>query len=270
MGISAGCSQTPTEPVAAQQDAVVRASEGSHGPEVTAANTNSRFTESTGAAPSLPDLPEVARTETGTPRFKEVDEAFEQLFSPGLESSDWDRKLQAIVDAGAKAMPTLRAELNSTDVVRREQASTVLVLMGPSAEEAVPEMIEALKDTSSFVRANAAAALASFPGELAKARNVLIELLDSPEPELRRLAASNLIFLGESAADLVPRLALALDDSDSEVVRPIAQLLGQIGPAASEALPRLQRIAFEAEGEVKAAAEQAVLQIEGRPALEVP
>jgi hypothetical protein len=70
--------------------------------------------------------------------------------------------------------------------------------------------------------------------------------------------------------DLVPRLALALEDTDAEVVRPIAQLLGQIGPAASEALPRLQKIAFEAEGEVKAAAEQAVLLIEGKDSPETP
>lgn len=221
-------------------------------------------------SPSLPALPGAQKQAKAADRSAEVDAAFEQLFSPVLEAADFDKKLQTIVEAGAKAMPTLRAELTSSDVVRREQASTVLVLMGTSAEAAVPEMIGALKDGSSFVRANAAAALASFPGELAKAKDVLIELLDSPEPELRRLAASNLTFLGESASDIVPRLTQALEDTDAEVVRPIAVLLGEIGPAASEALPRLQKIAFEADGEVKAAAEQAVLQIERKPAPETP
>jgi HEAT repeat protein len=270
VGLLIGCSEKQGAPEAQRSQAVAPDSAPQGTSSSAPLESQPVLPELASESPSLPDLPGAAKITTGPVRSAEVDAAFEQLFSPELEPGDWDKKLQKIVDAGVEAMPTLRAELKSSDVARREQASTVLVLMGASAEAAVPELIGALKDSSSFVRANAAAALASFPGELAKARDVLIELLDSPEPELRRLAASNLTFLGESASDLVPRLALALEDTDAEVVRPIAQLLGQIGPAASEALPRLQKIAFEADGDVKAAAEQAVLQIEGKSAPETP
>jgi HEAT repeat protein len=192
----------------------------------------------------------------------ELEEAFEKLFKPGLEISEWEKAQEQLIAAGADATPLLVRELKSNDVARREQASSMFVLLGSAAESAATDLLEATKNESSFVRANCAAALAQFGTYQADAKETLVKLLDSPEPELRRLAAMNLASIGDGASDLVPRLTLALDDSDAEVVRPIAQLLGVIGPAARPALSKLQQVAARQSGETKSAIEQAVQQIE--------
>ena len=194
----------------------------------------------------------------------ELAAAFEKLFEPNLDVEKWEAAHMSLVEAGGDVVPVLKRALESSDVARREQAASILSLLGAVSEPAVPQLLKALKDDSAFVRATSAAALASFSTHQEKAKATLLELLDSKDPELRRLAATNLSILGDSASDLVPRLTLALDDADGEVVRPIAQLLGQIGGAARPALPKLQKIAFETQGDVKEAATLAVEMIEGR------
>ncbi len=194
----------------------------------------------------------------------ELAAAFEKLFEPNLDAEKWESAHLSLVEAGAEAVPVLKKELESSDVSRREQAASILSLLGAVSEPAVPQLLKSLSDESAFVRATSAAALASFSTHQERAKATLLELLDSSDPELRRLAATNLSILGDSASDLVPRLTLALDDADGEVVRPIAQLLGQIGGAARPALPKLQKIAFEQQGDVKEAATLAVEMIEGR------
>jgi len=194
----------------------------------------------------------------------ELEAKFNQLFEPNLDVEKWEALHLSLVEAGSEAVPVLRQGLESEDVARREQAASILSLLGPLSEPAVPQLLASLDDESAFVRATSAAALASFSTHQDKAKGTLLELLDSKDPELRRLAATNLSILGESASDLVPRLMVALDDADGEVVRPIAQLLGQIGGAARPALPRLQKIAFEQRGDVKEAATLAVELIEGK------
>jgi len=206
----------------------------------------------------------ITRSEPVAPIDPQRQADFDKLLSGNLDAQEWERIQQSLVDAGEDAAPLLAKELESTDVSRREQSSSILVLLGSNAKAAVPALVKAVNDSSAFVRANAAAALAQFPDHLDLAKQSLVKLLDADEPELRRLAATNLSLLGAQAEDLLPRLTLALDDKDTEVVRPIAQLLGEIGPPAKPALEKLQKIAFEQEGAVKAAAELAVQQIEGQ------
>jgi HEAT repeat protein len=194
----------------------------------------------------------------------EIAAAFDKLFEPNLDPQKWESIHLSLIEAGATAVPVLKQALESKDVSRREQASSILSLLGALSEPAIPQLLKSLKDESAFVRATSAAALASFSTHQEKAKATLLELLDSKDPELRRLAATNLSILGDSASDLVPRLTVALDDSDNEVVRPIAQLLGQIGGPARAALPKLQKIAFEKQGDVKDAATLAVELIEGK------
>jgi hypothetical protein len=189
---------------------------------------------------------------------------FDQLFQPGLDGGKWEATHLSLVEAGADVVPVLKQALESKDVTRREQAASILSLLGAISEPAVPQLLKCLKDESAFVRATSAAALASFSTHQEQAKGTLLELLDSKDPELRRLAATNLSILGESASDLVPRLTVALDDSDNDVVRPIAQLLGQIGAPARPALTKLQKIAFEKQGDVKEAATLAVELIAGK------
>ena len=209
------------------------------------------------------ELPLAIVPSTATEEIKpELAAAFEKLFQPGLEGEKWDAVHISLVEAGGDAVPVLKKALESNDVARREQAASILSLLGAVGEPAVPALLKALDDESAFVRATSAAALASFSAHQEKAKATLLKLLDSKDPELRRLAATNLSILGENASDLVPRLTIALDDTDGEVVRPIAQLLGQIGTAARPALPKLQKIAFEKQGDVKEAATLAVELIE--------
>jgi HEAT repeat protein len=216
-------------------------------------------------ATPLGELPLAITQKAETEEIKpELAAAFNKLFEPNVDPQKWEAIHLSLVEAGGEAVPVLKQALESKDVARREQASSILSLLGAVSEPAVPQLLKALNDESSFVRATSAAALASFSTHQEKAKGTLLELLDSKDPELRRLAATNLSILGESASDLVPRLTVALDDSDNGVVRPIAQLLGQIGGPARSALPKLQKIAFEKQGDVKEAATLAVELIGGK------
>jgi HEAT repeat protein len=216
-------------------------------------------------ATPLGELPLAITPRAETEEIKpELAAAFNRLFEPNIDPQKWEATHLSLIEAGASAVPVLKQALESKDVSRREQASSILSLLGAVSEPAVPQLLKSLSDESAFVRATSAAALASFSTHQEKAKATLLELLDSKDPELRRLAATNLSILGESASDLVPRLTVALDDSDNEVVRPIAQLLGQIGGPARSALPKLQKIAFEKQGDVKEAATLAVELIGGK------
>jgi HEAT repeat protein len=271
--IQAGCQKTPAEPAAQSSAAVDKtASPAQPVTPPVAMNDEPPSLPVIPAAEIISDLPPAtpigelplaivpaAATEEIKP---ELAAAFEKLFDPRFEGEKWDAVHISLVEAGGDAVPVLKKALESKDVARREQAASILSLLGALSEPAVPALLKSLDDESAFVRATSAAALASFSAHQEKAKATLLKLLDSKDPELRRLAATNLSILGENASDLVPRLTIALDDADSEVVRPIAQLLGQIGNAAKPALPRLQKIAFEQQGDVKEAATLAVELIE--------
>ncbi|HVJ69028.1 MAG TPA: HEAT repeat domain-containing protein, partial [Caulifigura sp.] len=113
----------------------------------------------------------------------ELAAAFEKLFEPGLEGEKWEAVHMSLVEAGADAVPVLKKALASSDVSRREQASSILSLLGAVCEPAIPELLKSLKDESAFVRATSAAALASFSTYQEKAKATLLELLDSRDPE---------------------------------------------------------------------------------------
>jgi HEAT repeat protein len=268
-----GCQKTPPDP-SATATTPVEAGPVSDAEQAVATNDDILTLPLIPAAQVITDLPPATpfgelplkiATQPPTEAIKpELAAAFDKLFDPGLDSEKWEAAHLSLIEAGEAAVPVLRQGLESKEVARREQASSILSLLGALSEPAIPQLLKGLQDDSAFVRATSAAALASFSMHQEKAKATLLELLDSKDPELRRVAATNLSILGESASDLVPRLTLALDDTDSEVVRPIAQLLGQIGGPARSAVPRLQRIAFETNGDVKEAATLAVELIEGK------
>jgi hypothetical protein len=281
VAIGVGCQKAPpTPPTAAAAPAADSAPAAAPAPQAMQSPRLAMLEEDEGppvlplipAAQVISDLPpttpfgqlplEIAPVMAVEEIKPEISAAFEKLFQPGLDGAQWEQVHLSLIEAGADAIPVLKKELESPDVSRREQASSILSLLGAVSEPAIPQLLKALKDESAFVRATSAAALASFAAHQTEAKATLLALLDAKDPELRRLAATNLSILGDSASDLVPRLTLALDDADAEVVRPIAQLLGQLGSAARPALPRLQKIAFEQTGDVKEAASLAVELIE--------
>jgi len=105
--------------------------------------------------------------------------------------------------------------------------------MGPKAATAVPALIQALNDPVNYVRAPAADALGA---------------------------------IGPQAREAVHALAdrLLLKDEDGFVLTSVAYALGDIGPAAKDALPVLRQV-LEKKRRVGAAAEEAVMKIEGKP-----
>jgi len=275
LALMTGCQKAaPETPAASTKTAPVQTPADAAGPVEVAMGDEIPALPLIPAGQVIADLPpvtpfgELPLAITPAPAVEEIKPelaaAFGKLFEPGLEGDKWEAVHLSLIEAGGEAVPVLKQALESKDVARREQASSILSLLGAVGEPAVPQLLNGLKDESAFVRATSAAALASFAAHQDKAKATLLELLDSKDPELRRLAATNLSILGESASDLVPRLTLALDDADGEVIRPIAQLLGQIGGPARAAVPRLQQIAFETQGDVKEAATLAVELIEGK------
>ena len=91
----------------------------------------------------------------------------------------------------------------------------------------------------------------------------LIENLQAPDQIVRIHAATILGSMGEDAEPAVPALIEMLVNGEIQDRKLAALTLGEIGPAAKSALPVLK----EAVGKrrVGAAAEEAILKIEGKP-----
>ena len=123
--------------------------------------------------------------------------------------------------------------LGNDDPSIRSHAADALGLLGESAAEAVPHLIQALRDAYEPVRLNAAYAL----GAIGKpAVPQLIETLGDENGPTRRMAAYALAAVGAPA---VPALSEALQHTEDPVRIEAAYALAQIGDAAEPAIPAL-------------------------------
>ena len=125
------------------------------------------------------------------------------------------------------------AALNDNDAAVRSRAADELGLLGESAAEAVPHLIQALRDDYEPVRLNAAYTLGAI-GEPAVSQ--LIEVLSDENGATRRMAAYALAAVGAPA---VPALSEALQHTEDAVRVEAAYALAQIGDAAEPAIPAL-------------------------------
>ena len=125
------------------------------------------------------------------------------------------------------------AALDDDDDAVRSGAADALGLLGESAAEAVPHLIQGLRDAYEPVRLNAAYALGAI-GEPSVPQ--LIAVLSDENGPTRRMAAYALAAVGAPA---VPALSEALQHTEDAVRIEAGYALAQIGDAAEPAIPAL-------------------------------
>lgn len=123
--------------------------------------------------------------------------------------------------------------LGDDDTFTRSHAADALGLLGESAAETVPHLIQALRDDYEPVRLNAAYALGAI-GEPAVPQ--LIEALGDENGTTRRMAAYALAAIGAPA---VSALSEALQHTEDAVRVEATYALAQIGDAAKPAISAL-------------------------------
>ena len=135
--------------------------------------------------------------------------------------------------------------LGNDDASVRSHAADQLGVLGESAADAIPQLIQALCDVYEPVRLNAAYAL----GAIGKpAVPQLIETLNVEDQIKRRMAAYGLAAVGAPA---IPALSEALQHTEDTVRVEAAYALAQIGDAAETAIPALIERAKDESVEVR-------------------
>ena len=137
------------------------------------------------------------------------------------------------------------AALGSDDGPVRASAADALGLLGESAADAIPQLIQAVRDGYEPVCLNAAYALGTI-GEPAVPQ--LIETLGDANGPTRRMAAYALAAVGAPA---VPALSEALQHTADAVRVEASYALAQIGDAAEPAIPALMERAKDECDEVR-------------------
>ena len=179
--------------------------------------------------------------------------------------------------------------LGNEDTSLRSDAADEIGMLGESAAEAIPHLIQALCDVYEPVRLNAAYALGAIG---APAVPQLIEVLGVEDQIMRRMAAYALAAVGTPAVSAlsealqhaedavrveatyalaqigvdaepaIPALMERTKDNSVEVRRYLAEAFGGIGPAASPALPVLcDMLISDGDGQARFEAALALAQI---------
>jgi len=166
---------------------------------------------------------------------------------------------------GASAVPELVTALHDASPGIRSAAAGALAQIGPKATGAIPALAKSLSDSSPQVRDLAAIALRSMGPSAAAALPDLVRALNDPVDFVRAPVADALGAIGPGARNAVPALSRRLLDKNEEgfVLTSIASALGDIGSAATDALPALRQVVDKRR--VGAAAEEAILKIQGKP-----
>lgn len=172
----------------------------------------------------------------------EVKAVFQKLLAIRLEPDpdEWLKADKQLSAYGKTAIPTLIAEMASSDLSARELASMYLAGLGPEVKEAAPVLEKALDDDSPFIQVNAASTLTHFPEYRNKAVPVLIALAAHEDPNTRITAIYALGNLETHTEAALNAIKTALADSDSEVQLAAIKILGQIGDPAKASINELQ------------------------------
>ncbi|QDT45963.1 HEAT repeat protein [Gimesia alba] len=174
----------------------------------------------------------------------EVKAVFRTLLANRTEPDpdEWQTADKQLTAFGKTAIPTLSAEMSSSDIAARELASMYLAGLGPEAKEAAPVLEQALQDESPLTQVNAASTLTHFPEYRDKAIPVLISLTKHMDANTRLTAVYALGSLDSHSDEQMGAIKAALNDSDSDVQLAAIKVLGQIGDPAKETLTDLQTL----------------------------
>ncbi len=186
---------------------------------------------------------------------------------------------------------------------RAGSAERAFRVLGPTAKEAVPELLKIIRKPNIFTsfrvqRAIIAIGKDAFPDLLRALDNPgysnqativemmgelkgvgtnaipavpkLVRYVESGQIDLSRNAARTLGRLGVSPELAVPALMRALESKDTLLVRTAAEALGNFGPAAESAVPMLAAALQNSDGFVQEASAQALGKIGRNPSVGVP
>jgi RNA polymerase sigma factor (sigma-70 family) len=190
---------------------------------------------------------------------------------------------EAFQAMGAKAVPFLRRELRSGNLLRQKRAADAARAIGPTAKELIPDILpvaiavansghdsinqswamaalgpEAIGPlTSLFTNQNkwtriwAVSAFREVPYNAEAAIPALLNALSDPEPGVRFEAAPALAHIHQQLDVVIPALVKHLHDSDASVRRNTAFALGELGTDGKPAVPALIQLLKDDNVEVK-------------------
>ncbi len=159
------------------------------------------------------------------------------LLIPPLKTAKTDARLSVARCLGemrgdaAAAVPALAEALGDKSWRHRDGAAKSIGMIGAAPETAIPALLAAMQDSDNRVRGEAANALGAYR---------------------------------DHAAQIVPELIPMLQDKDPFTIPPVCDGLGKLGPAARQAAPALKKLKKHRDFSVRAAAEDALRNIQGR------
>jgi HEAT repeat protein len=126
--------------------------------------------------------------------------------------------LGSIGPTAKDAVPDLVQALNDTNPQVRSNAASALEKMGTDAKDAVPDLIKALHDQDAEVRSNVVTALGSMGTDAKLAIPDIVKVLKDDKDEwVRGSSVSALANIARESETLMPYLLLALKDKDAIV-----------------------------------------------------
>jgi HEAT repeat protein len=147
-----------------------------------------------------------------------------------------DSRLRKFVAATLQKVPLIKVRPMS-ESERHLRAYVPLMLMGPKAEQAVPQLLRLIQTTNFQSRLDAFQLLGYIHSQPELAIPVLMPFLEDSEKNRRLFAISALGKYGESAAVATPRLRPFLRSEDQETRMRAAIALVGIGDLIDLALP---------------------------------
>ena len=175
-----------------------------------------------------------------------------------------------IAPSAQAAVPALVELLADQDPKVREVTSYALAQIGPAAQQAAPTLAKLLIDEDPKVREVASLALGQIGPGANEAVPGLVTLLNDPKAEVRRSAAGALAQIGPNARQAVSSLIVILTDNDANFRQAAAFALGKVGPPAKEAELTLVKLLADPDAGTRQSAAFAIGQIGAKADLAVP
>ena len=198
------------------------------------------------------------------PKAKEAGPRLVQLARDGIPSA----RSHAMIALGAigpqegyDVVQVLDDQLTEYLLIHKQRALEGLALIGPEAQDALPNIERLMQDSSKSAQHYAAYAYWRITGDNRKSTALLVQLLDSID--FRDEAMKMLARMGPAAETAVPALIKQLDSPEIYSRESAILALEQIGSAAHPAIPRLDELARTSnDALIKKAAERAVQTIQ--------